>query len=61
MLQLADAALFREGLVLFTRAPQSREDVAERYEIQLATWQALGEPHAVTVTIRPGDRLNQEQ
>jgi hypothetical protein len=28
--------------------------------IDYATWQDLGEPETITVTIEPGDRLNEE-
>lgn len=46
-------------MVQFTTA-QTDEESGTIHELQFnaAAWQDMGEPHALTLTIEPGDKLN---
>lgn len=57
-LTLADGALFGIGAVAFTREPDDHTDIVPVVHIARDVYEDLGSPDVITVTIRPGDRLN---
>lgn len=58
VLQLRDAAEWPEGQVLFSREPDDHTDVPQIVAFDHGLWFDFGEPKVITVTVRPGDRLN---
>jgi len=48
------------GLVTFERILDEQDEPQRRVRIDVAAWHDLGEPDVITVTIEPGDRLNED-
>lgn len=45
---------------IFTREPDDPTDVPDIVYIPTELWEELGQPDQITVTVRAGDRLNEE-
>lgn len=48
-----------EDRVVYTREPDDHTDIPSTVVIDTASWRDLGEPNMITVTIVPGDLLNE--